>query len=155
MDHVRNDEWIHRLSDRQQLAVGRVINAPVLVVMSRTPRARGPIEIEGIWARDETGPCGRPELARVRVPARLRAGRRTWSVELELAPWSEHATELLLRPVERRAYQWGLRRRSYWYAAAHPAIDELRSRIAGSVLATSDQYRPARESATSDCRWSA
>jgi len=123
---MTDNEWTQLLADRQQLSVARVIAVPTLLAIARTPRACGTLAISGLWVRDQTGPCGKPEHACVRVSATLRIGRRRpLPIVVELAPWSEQTTELVLRPTARRAYQWSLRRRSRWYAAAHGAADDL------------------------------
>jgi hypothetical protein len=152
---MRDDEWNRLFADRQQLAVGRVINAPVLIAIGRTPRRSGALNLKGMWVRDDTGPCGHPNLAGVRAPAVLRVGRRSWSIAVELSPWSERATELVLRPTARRASGWSARRRARWYTAAHAAVDELRKLLATDERVSSERYRPAREPVPSDRRWSA
>jgi hypothetical protein len=152
---MRDDEWNRLFSDRQQLAVGRVVNTPVLIAIGRTPRRTGALNLEGMWVRDDTGPCGHPNLAGVRAPAALQVGRQSWSIEVELLPWSERATELVLRPTARRSFAWSARRRAHWYAAAHAAIDELRTRIAIDERPTSELCKPSRELVPPDCRSSA
>jgi hypothetical protein len=44
-------------------------------------------------------------------------------VELEVAAWSDDASELRLRPVSRRVTRWGPRRQRRYFALAHRGAD--------------------------------
>jgi len=46
-------------------------------------------------------------------------------VELEVSSWSSTETELLLRPVGRRAARWGRRRQDRYFSLAHLTLDRL------------------------------
>jgi len=45
-------------------------------------------------------------------------------VEVEIAPWSDAATRLELRPVERNPQRWGQRRLHRYFLLAHLAADQ-------------------------------
>lgn len=50
-------------------------------------------------------------------------------VELEVSAWSDKASELVLRPVNRSPHHWGLRGLRRYTALAHLAADELERRL--------------------------
>jgi hypothetical protein len=52
-------------------------------------------------------------------------GGKVARVEVEFGMWSENASELSLRPVASRPYQWTGRRQRAYFVAAHQASDEL------------------------------
>jgi hypothetical protein len=54
----------------------------------------------------------------------LRIARYT-RVHLEIAAWSERASELRIRPVTRRIGAWGVRRQRRYFARARDTIDDL------------------------------
>ncbi len=91
---------------------------------------QGTLTLSGCWSRDETGPVGRPELATARARGELRALRgRAFPVDVELAPWSETTTELVLRPAVRSLHNWGGRRLRRWFDVAHATADVLRREL--------------------------
>jgi hypothetical protein len=54
----------------------------------------------------------------------LRLARYT-RVNIELTAWSDHATELRVRPVTRRLPTWGKRRQRRYFQLAHRTADDL------------------------------
>jgi hypothetical protein len=82
-------------------------------------RFLGPFER---WAL--IGPWGSGPAER-RARARLRTGRSTEAVEVELGVWDRDAVELRLRPEARRPERWSHRRQLRYFAAAHEAVDTL------------------------------
>jgi len=117
------------LADRGQLSVARTLPIPLMSAIAAVAEASLPeLHFEGHWRRDATGPLGRSDLAAARVPARL-AARRSTAVELELAPWSDHECELVVRPAGRAPHRWSARRRARWYADAHALADALRQQL--------------------------
>ena len=51
-------------------------------------------------------------------------------VELEVAMWSDDASELQLRPIARYPERWTARRIRSYFALAHPGADEVARRLA-------------------------
>jgi hypothetical protein len=70
------------------------------------------------------GPWGSGPAER-RAGARLRTGRSTEAVEVELGPWDRGAVELRLRPEANRPERWSRRRQQRYFVAAHEAVDAL------------------------------
>ena len=122
----------YSFADTGQLAVARTMPVPFTAAIAAAcnddvmdvvaPR-------EGLWQRDATGPFGRSDLAAASTSGRLRVGRRAVRVDIQLAPWSDSVTELVLRPSARGVQHWSGRRRRLWYDAAHTAADALRHNI--------------------------
>ncbi len=84
---------------------------------------------------------GRPlHLVPRRTGAALftRGHRRVSPVEIELAPWSDGVTELVLRPAVRSPYSWGARRLDRWFRQAHAAADLLRGEILAAAAAPAE-----------------
>ena len=52
-------------------------------------------------------------------------GRRLAAVEIEISPWSEVDTELLIRPRARHPERWSGRRLRRYFAQAHRSADDL------------------------------
>jgi hypothetical protein len=114
---MHDDALTTLLADRAQLAVARRVPLPILAAVAALPGYQ--------WHRDEHGYCNRPDLATVR--ARTQIGR--FEVDIELTPWTETTSEVVVRPAARSPHRWGARRRQQWYAGAHAAVDELRSEL--------------------------
>jgi len=114
---VNDDTLITLLTDRAQLAVARRLPVPLMAAVSALDRYT--------WTRDEHGYCNRSDLATVRAQTRV----DRFTAEVELAPWSDQAAELVLRPAARAPHRWGARRRRRWYAHAHTAADALRHQV--------------------------
>jgi hypothetical protein len=118
-------------ADRAQLCVARTVALPFTGAIARfvgheTP---GGLALDPYWKRDDVGPLGRCHLASARTRGTLQVGWRAIAVEVELTPWANRVTEVVLRPASRRAYRWSARRRQRWYPAAHTAIDALRHEL--------------------------
>ena len=52
-------------------------------------------------------------------------GRRLAAVEIEIGPWSEVDSELLIRPRARHPERWSGRRLRRYFAQAHRSADDL------------------------------
>ena len=52
-------------------------------------------------------------------------GRRLAAVEIEISPWSQVDTELLIRPRARHPQRWSGRRLRRYFAQAHRSADDL------------------------------
>ncbi len=142
------DVW----ADRSQLAVARTMPVPFAgAVAAAVGLTRPPCAIDRRWRRDTTGPFNRSDLASARSRGRVHTGRRVVPVEIELAPWADGVTELVIRPDVRAPHRWSGRRRRGWYAAVHPAADALRQQIVAAQPATSRSCPapPTREIAVS------
>jgi hypothetical protein len=62
----------------------------------------------------------------LRADAQLVGSRRRIArVELEISPWSENATELVLRPLAKHPERWSARRLRSYFARAHDAADHF------------------------------
>jgi hypothetical protein len=147
---VHDADLTTMFADRAQLAVARTVPLPFTAAVARFVSSTTPdgLQVDRLWKRDATGPFGRGHLAPARAAGALRAGRRVVPVELELAPWSDTMTQLVLRPSAPRAYRWGARRRRHWYPAAHAAADALRH----DVLTASSRVAAANASQERDRR---
>jgi hypothetical protein len=128
LDSLARSSMETLFSDRAHLSVARIVPLPFTGALARFVGASLPPELDASlrWTRDATGPFGRADLAAARTYGTLRVGRRTVPVELELTPWDQGRTELVVRPARRRASNWGARRRHAWYPVAHDTIDALR-----------------------------
>ena len=129
---MQRDISTGRLADTGQLAVARTMPVPFTAAIAAAcdddvMAAVGPLD--ALWQRDRTGPFGRSDLAAARTRGTLSVGRRRVPVDIELAPWSNGATEIVLRPGGRAPHRWSGRRRQRWYEAAHTAADALRHEI--------------------------
>ncbi|MGQ0824177.1 MAG: hypothetical protein ACT4OX_03935 [Actinomycetota bacterium] len=114
------------LADRGQLSAARRLPLSLMAAIAAAAGAPLPgVHVDGPWRRDPTGLFGRSDLAPARVAARLTT-RRPTPIELELAPWSDHECELVVRPPSRSPHRWSARRRTRWYADAHAVADVLR-----------------------------
>jgi hypothetical protein len=141
---MHDDTFAELFADRAQLAVARTLPVPFAASIAAAFGLTGPVlPIERRWQRDETGPFERSDLAAARARGQLNAGRRSVPVEIELAPWSNHMTELVIRPDVRAPHRWSGRRRRIWYAHAHAAADALRQQLLDAQPAI---YRPRRAS---------
>jgi hypothetical protein len=130
-------------SNRSQLAVARTLPIPfAAAVAGVVGLTRPPCPIDRRWQRDATGPFDRSDLASARAHGRLSTGRRATPIEIELAPWADGVTELVIRPDVRAPHRWSGRRRRRWYASAHAAADALRQQI----IAAQPRVRHRRES---------
>ena len=130
-------------SNRTQLSVARTLPIPfAAAVAGVVGLTRPPCPIDRRWQRDTTGPFDRSDLASARAHGRLPTGRRDTPIEIELAPWADGVTELVVRPDVRAPQHWSGRRRRRWYAAAHAAADALRQQI----IAAQPRVRHRRES---------
>ena len=129
-------------SNRSQLSVARTLPIPfAAAVAGVVGLTRPPCPIDRRWHRDHTGPFDRSDLASARAHGRLPTGRRTTPIEIELAPWADGVTELVIRPDVRAPQRWSGRRRRRWYASAHAAADALRQQI----IAAHPRVRHRRE----------
>jgi len=101
--------------------VERVLNSadPFGVELLELPAAE-PFEVVTTWPHHSWRTSGR---------LRAREGRRVARVELEFGPWSDDATELLLRPASRRPERWSGRRQRRYFGAAHAAADDLAAQL--------------------------
>ena len=102
MRTMQRDISTGRLADTGQLAVARTMPVPVTAAIAAAcdddvMAAVGPLD--ALWQRDRTGPFGRSDLAAARTRGTLTVGRRRAPVDIELAPWSNGATEIVLRPA--------------------------------------------------------
>ena len=133
-------------ADRAQLCVARTVALPFTAAIARFVGHDTPdgLELDPYWKRDSVGPLGRCHLASARTRGTLHVGHRTIPVELELTPWANRVTEVVLRPASNRAYRWSSRCRSRWYPAAHVAIDALRHELLTTPQRPA-QARPAPE----------
>jgi hypothetical protein len=139
---VHDDSFAEQFADRTQLAIARTLPVPFAAAIAAAVGLAPPVmPIERRWQRDATGPFERSDLAAARACGRLIVGRRRIPVEIELAPWSEHTTELVVRPDVRAPHRWSGRRRRTWYAHAHAAADALRQQLLDAQPAI---YRPRR-----------
>jgi hypothetical protein len=128
--------------NRSQLAVARTLPIPfAAAVAAVVGLTRPPCPIDRRWLRDHTGPFDRSDLASARAHGRLPTGRRDTPIEIELAPWADGVTELVIRPDVRAPQRWSGRRRRRWYASAHAAADALRQQI---IAAQPAVLRPRR-----------
>lgn len=66
-------------------------------------------------------------------------------VEVEVAPWSHHASELRIRPTARAPHAWGVRRLHRYLDLSRLAADELTARFRehSAVAATPSPLFPA------------
>ena len=129
-------------SNRSQLSVARTLPIPfAAAVAGVVGLTRPPCPIDRRWQRDHTGPFDRSDLASARAHGRLPTGRRDTPIEIELAPWADGVTELVIRPDVRAPQRWSGRRRRRWYASAHAAADALRQQI----IAAQPRVRHRRE----------
>ncbi len=113
-----NDDTLNLLlADRAQLGVARRVPLPLMAAVAAAPAHR--------WVRDEHGYLNRADLATVRTTTRI----ENFEAEIELTPWTETATELVLRPVARAPHRWNGRRRRRWYACAHASADAFRDSL--------------------------
>jgi hypothetical protein len=120
----------HLLTDRSQLAVARTVPVPfAAAIAAAVALTRPPCTFDRQWRRDTTGPFDRSDLAAARATGLLQTGRRAVPIEIELAPWSNGSSELVIRPDVRAPHRWSGRRRRTWYAAAHAAADALRQQL--------------------------
>jgi hypothetical protein len=134
---MQNNPWVDLLSDRQQLAVTRLLplsRHAAMTAASRAHTAAGPlaldeVHLEGTWIRDATGIAYRSEYTTARASGFIPSGRRGFAVDVELAPWSDTATEIAVRPAARAPHHWSDRRRRRWYDGAHAAADALRNHL--------------------------
>ena len=133
-----HDELFAELfTDRTQLAVTRTMPVPfAAAVAAAVGLTRPALELERRWQRDATGPFDRTDLAPARAHGRLAVERRAVPVEIELAPWEDGSSELLIRPGVRVPHRWSGRRRRHWYASAHLAADALRQQLLDAQPAT-------------------
>jgi hypothetical protein len=146
------------VTDRACLSVARTIRLPLPVAIQSATRLRsgsdpvrsiglpigGRAQFELPMRRDEWHPVARPDLAPARTFGALyrRGNRRVCTIEIELAPWSDDVTELLVRPAVRSPYRWGDQRLARWFEHAHAAADTLRGAlIAHSVVVCSEEER--------------
>jgi hypothetical protein len=132
MRTMQHDIQTGLLADTGQLAVARTMPVPFTAAIAAAcdddvMAAVGPLD--ALWQRDRTGPFGRSDLAAARARGALTMGRRAIPVDIELAPWSNGATEIVLRPSGRATHRWSGRRRQRWYGVAHAAADALRHEI--------------------------
>jgi hypothetical protein len=126
--HDEGSAWL--FTDRTHLSVARTLPVPfAAAVAAAVGLTRPALPIERRWQRDATGPFDRSDIAAARACGRLVTGRRTVPVEIELAPWADGVTELVLRPDVRAPQRWSGRRRRMWYASAHTAADALRHQL--------------------------
>jgi hypothetical protein len=146
-----DDALIALLADRQQMAVARRVPLPFTAVVAGLVSRDAPaglvddqLWLDRHWRRDETGPFGRSDLAPARALGTLRVGRRCVPVELEVAPWSDASTEVIVRPAARAAHHWSARRRRRWYPPAHAAVDALRKML---TPIRAEESRPVSASA--------
>ena len=93
-------------------------------VLLHVPFCVGSLYIDEPFAM--SGDLAKPSWhARGRLYGRgLRIVRYT-RVEIEVHAWSQYATELRLRPVSRRAVNWGKRRQCLYFRTAHSVADDL------------------------------
>jgi hypothetical protein len=101
--------------------VERVLNSadPLGIELLELP-ATEPFEVVTTWPHHSCRTSGR---------LRERDGRRIAHVELEFGPWSDDATELLLRPASRRPQRWSGRQQRRYLGVAHAAADDLAAQL--------------------------
>ncbi|MDZ4827335.1 MAG: hypothetical protein SGJ13_12865 [Actinomycetota bacterium] len=112
---MHDDSLLCVLADRSHLGVARRVPLPLMAAVAAAPDYR--------WVRDEHGYLNRADLATVRAATRI----ENFDAEIELTPWTETSTELVVRPTARAPHRWSARRRRRWYTGAHSAADALRA----------------------------
>jgi hypothetical protein len=76
-----------------------------------------------------------PQRRGDQLPARTggalytQTNRSICAVEIELSPWSDECTELVVRPAVRNPCRWSARKLERWFAHAHLAADALRASL--------------------------
>jgi hypothetical protein len=99
-------------------------SASLTKVIGSLPDEVGPLQFDEPFL-----PTGDTNCPRWQTTARLYgAGHRLRSyvrVEVEVAAWSNVASELRLRPVTRRVPTWGRRRQRRYFRLAHRGADEI------------------------------
>jgi hypothetical protein len=139
---MHDEAFAELFTDRTHLSVARTLPIPfAAAVAAAAGLTRPALRIERRWKRDATGPFDRSDLAPARACGHLVTGRRDVPVEIELAPWADGVTELVLRPDVRAPHRWSGRRRRMWYATAHAAADALRQQLLDAQPTT---LRPRR-----------
>jgi hypothetical protein len=108
-------------------AVGRIVCDPWLLARGTRIDLTG----EAVLRLEEpfgvTFPMFGLDGASWRAPATIctRDGRQRENVEIELNPWDEQATELVVRPRARSPYNWRAHHVRRYFRLAHEAADAL------------------------------
>ena len=107
-----SEEVLHAISNPAVFGSGAVLSAD----------ANGALRLEGPFRH-----IARFGRAAWRANAHLlrKDRRRLAAVEIEIGPWSEVDTELLIRPRARHPERWSGRRLRRYFAQAHRSADDL------------------------------